>query len=266
MAVGAPASQLREQSDAGSGGHHLPECLEARCPEILFFARTDAAADLEGLVPQTVSVLEQQQSLALQILDSDGVARGESVVVRHRDSERLRIQLAGLQAFQRHRQRQDAQVDLSELELLEHGSRLVLVQAQVEARQRFADGLRNPRQQVRTDRRQQSDPQRARERIAMRARESHDFIAGLENSPRARHYLLTRVCEGHMTRLALNELHAEVLLQFFQLRGQRGLADKAALGRASEMPGVRHSHQVPQILQLEVGQVHAPYIWHLSTL
>ncbi len=57
-----------------------------------------------------------------------------------------------------------------------------------------------------------------------------------------------------MSRLALDELHAQVLLQFLQLRGECRLGDEAALRGAPEMTRVRHSHEVPQILQLEVRQ------------
>ena len=176
------------------------------------------------------------------------------MMLRHGHREGLGEQLPGLYSVHLDRQRENPQIDLAELQLLQHRRGLVLVEAQLQARQRFANGLRHPRQQVGPDRRKESDSQGARERVSVGTGECHHLIAGFENPARPRHDLLAGIGEGDMARLTLDELHSEVLLELLQLRRQGRLADEAALRRPPEMPGVRHRHQVAQILQLDVRQ------------
>ena len=78
-------------------------------------------------------------------------------------------------------------------QLLEHRRGLVLIELQLEPRQRLADLARHARQQIRPDRRQQRHAQLSCERIAMRARQRDHFIARFEDAPRARHDLLARL-------------------------------------------------------------------------
>ena len=79
------------------------------------------------------------------------------------------------------------------VQLLQHLRRLILVQAQLEARQRLANLARHPRQQVRPDGGQQGEAQLAGERVAMRARERDHLVARLEDAPGARHDLFARL-------------------------------------------------------------------------
>src|SRR4029079_6451879 len=81
----------------------------------------------------------------------------------------------------------------------------------------------------------QGEPQAPGERVAVAARQLDDLVAGVEDAPRAFHDLLARGGQLHAFWRALDELHAEVFLELLQLRGQRRLADEAALGGAAEM-------------------------------
>src|ERR1700720_907771 len=132
---------------------------------------------------------------------------------------------------------------------------LVLVQAQLQARQALADRGRDARQQIRADGRQQRHPQLAGERIALAARERDDLVARLEDAPRARPDLFPGRGERDVVGRPLDELHPESLLELFQLRRQRRLADEAARGRTAEVTVVGHRHQVAQVLEF---QLHGP--------
>ena len=51
--------------------------------------------------------------------------------------------------------------------------------------------------------------------------------------------------------VALDELHAEGVLELLQLRRQRRLADEAARGGAAEVALIGHGHQITQVLELQ---------------
>ena len=82
IAVGAAPGQLRQQRNAGAGGDHLPQRLEAGRAKVLRVAHADVAADLERLVAQAVAFLEQQQCFALKIRHPNAVALREPVLLR----------------------------------------------------------------------------------------------------------------------------------------------------------------------------------------
>ncbi len=83
--------------------------------------------------------------------------------------------------------------------------------------------------------------------------ELDDLLAGLEDAARALDDFFAGDGERHALRRAFDELHAEVFLEFLELRRQRRLAHEAALGRTPEVAGVRHGDEVSQVLELEVG-------------
>src|SRR6202022_3069539 len=76
-----------KQGNAETGDHHLPEGFEARGPEIFGLANVDTTAHFQGLVAEAVAVLQEQQSLALQVGYLDGGLGGERMVIGQRDGE-----------------------------------------------------------------------------------------------------------------------------------------------------------------------------------
>ena len=147
------------------------------------------------------------------------------------------------------------------VQLGEHRRGLILVQAQLQARQPLAHGGRYARQQVRSDGRQQRHPQPPAERIALAARQRHHLVARLEDPARARDDRLARLGQADVVGRPLDQLHAQAVLQLLQLCGERRLADETACGGPPEVPQVGHRHEIAQILELHV---HAPNIRHLS--
>ena len=93
-------------------------------------------------------------------------------------------------------------------QLLQHRPGLILVQPQLEPWQRLVNFARHARQKIRPDRGQQRQAQLPRQRVSMRARERHHFVARFEDAPRARDDLFARFGERDLLRLALDELHA----------------------------------------------------------
>ena len=91
----------------------------------------------------------------------------------------------------------------------------------------------------------------------MGARDIHDFIAGFDDASRAQHNVLTGGRQNSPLALAFNEGDAKILLQLFQLGGQRGLADKTTFRRLAEMACVGHRHEITKILEFDIGQVDA---------
>ena len=178
---------------------------------------------------------------------------GQRVLLRHRDHEGLVEQRALHQAVGRHRQREDAHVDVAGLQVIEHRTGLVFVQQQFDARQLLADARRHQRQQVRTDGGQQRHAQAAGQRIALQCGQRDDLVAGLDDAARARDHLGAGLGQRDAPRVAFHQLHAEVVLELLQLRRQRGLADEAARRRLAEMARVGHRHEVAQVLELQVG-------------
>src|SRR3982074_1035258 len=79
--------------------------------------------------------------------------------------------------------------------------------------------------------------------------------AALEEAPPPRPDLFTGRGERDVVGRPLDELHPESLLELFQLRRQRRLADEAARGSTAEVTVVGHGHQVAQVLEF---QLHGP--------
>ena len=86
----------------------------------------------------------------------------------------------------------------------------------------------------------------------MSARQRDHFIARFEDAPGARHDLLARFGERDLVGIALDELHAQVVLQLLELGGERGLAHERALRGPAEVPLVGQRDEVTQVLELQV--------------
>ena len=91
------------------------------------------------------------------------------------------------------------------------------------------------------------------ERIAVALGELDDFLARFEDAARPRDDLFAGGGQRHALGRALDELHAEIVLELLELRRQGRLAHEAALGRTPEVARVGDRDQVTQVLEFEVG-------------
>src|SRR5690606_4356285 len=126
-AEGPARRQLRQQRDAEPGGHHLTQRLETGGTVVFAFFRLDAAADIERLIAQAMAILEQEQCLAVQVIELDGRLLRKRAVVRHRHCKRFLVQLARFESVEWNGEREDAELDLSCPQFLEKRLRLILV-------------------------------------------------------------------------------------------------------------------------------------------
>ena len=94
------------------------------------------------------------------------------------------------------------------------------------------------------------DLQLAGEGIGVVAREREDLVALAQHAPRTSHDLLAHLRELDVFRMALDQLHPQILLQLLELRGQRRLAHERALCRAAEMTGIGQRNQVLEVLEI----------------
>ena len=114
-----------------------------------------------------------------------------------------------------HRQRHDAHVDLPVAQPLEQLFGLMFVEHQPEMRQRLANLLHDPRQQIGAYGGNQSHFKLAGERIGVVAREGDDFVAFVEHAARAHHHLPADLRELHVLRLPLDQFDAQEFFSFF---------------------------------------------------
>jgi hypothetical protein len=56
-----------------------------------------------------------------------------------------------------------------------------------------------------------------------------------------------------VARCAFNHGNAEFFLEFFELRGQGGLAHEAGFSGAAEVPGIGKGYEITQITEIHAG-------------
>jgi hypothetical protein len=160
------------------------------------------------------------------------------------------VNSSALQSVRLDGQGEDPEVDLALLEPLQQVLGLVLVEHETQLRQRLAQLLHDARQQIRADGGYESHFQLAGKRVGVVACERDDLVALAQHVPRARDDLLAHLRELDVFRMTLHQLHAEILLELLQLRGQRRLAHERAFCRAPEMTGIGQRHQVLEVLEI----------------
>lgn len=242
-----------------AGRDHLAQGLETRRPVILLLAYPDPAADLQRLVAQAVAVLEQQQRLATQIFHLHALAVGERMRGGHGEYEGLCVQWRSLEAVHRHGQREHTDVDLARAQALEQWFGLVFVQHEFEPRQLASQPADDVRQQVRADGGNQGQLERPGQRIPVGLRQFDDRIGFLQQQSRPLHDLHAGRGQGDAPGLALDQRHAQVLLELADLCREGRLADEATLRRLAEVALVGQCHEVAEVTQVHAEIIAAAY-------
>ncbi len=181
---------------------------------------------------------------------------GEGLLVEHLGDEAL---------HRRDRQREHSQVDVSRPEPFEQRGGLVLVKEQLEVWQLPLQGRRHPRQQVRPDRRDQRNPQLARQGIALGLRQLDDRVRFLQHAAGSLDHLLAGRGQRYPPGLALDQRHAEVALELADLGGQGRLADETPLRRAAEMPLIGEGNEVAEVAQVHGGRISEAIVYVYGT-
>src|SRR5690606_10357148 len=86
--------------------------------------------------------------------------------------------------------------------------------------------------------------------IVFIARQRDDLIAFLQHAPRKRQDFRAHFRQRDSPRLPLDQLHAQVVLELFDLCRQGRLAHEATFRGLSEVPGIGKRHEVAQIAKV----------------
>jgi hypothetical protein len=172
---------------------------------------------------------------------------------RQRDHERLVVQRPDHQAVGNGSAMMAASISpcLSSSQL----QRVVLLQHQRHLRHALDHLLDERRQQVRPDRVDHAEPQRADQRVLALLGDLLDREGLLEHALRLRDDLVADRRHAHFARAALEDLHVELVFQLLDRHRQRRLAHEARFGRAAEMPLARHRDDVLQFGQGHCGSI-----------
>src|SRR5581483_6153575 len=242
--------ERRKERDADVRGDHLPQRFEARGAEARFLGGARELTDLERLVAQAMAVLEQQKALIGEIVELEARLAREFVALGDGEQERLLEQEFAVKLIVVDRQREDRGVEAAFAQLPQHDLGFLLDEQQFEPREAFADARDHVRQQVRPERREDAEPDRSRFGIERASRDRADLLDFVEHLARALGDLAADVGEQHLARRALDERHAELILELLDLRGEGRLAHEARFGGAAEMLVFRERHQISEIAQV----------------
>ena len=160
---------------------------------------------------------------------------GEAVVRRQRDHEVFLQQCLTAEAFRIDGIGDDGKVQRAFRQLFHEVVGLILQQHEAQLRKGTPEGGGDPGQQIGRDGGNQSNPEFARQRVLMGPRGFHDFLDPVENQACPVGDLVPEFGDHDTPLIALDELHAELLLELFDLCAERRLADETALRRPSEV-------------------------------
>src|SRR5690348_2531312 len=157
--------QQRQQRDAHVGRHHLAQGLETGRAEPVFFVGAGHPADLQRLVAQAMTVFQQQQMLVFQIRQLQQSASCQRVRIGRGQQERFLEQKFRVQGVVVHRQREDRGVQFAFAQPLHQLGCLLLDQQQFQPWETLADRTHHVRQQVRSQRGEDAQRERAGFRV-----------------------------------------------------------------------------------------------------
>ncbi len=149
------------------------------------------------------------------------------------------------------RQREHARIEFALAQLAQHLLGLFLDQQQLEAWEPRTNLRNHVRQQVRPEGREDAEPDRARFRIDRAPRDRADLLDLVEHLACALRDLAADLGQQHLARSALDQGHAEFLLELANLGRQgrlahatrfRGTAEMAVLGERDEIAQVTEVH------------------------
>jgi hypothetical protein len=147
------------------------------------------------------------------------------------------------------RERKQDQIELAVDKLIEELLRLRLAQAQVEIGIGLADQRQELREQIGRDRRDGAEAQRSGKAAGELARAVHEVVDVGKHACSATGDFPATGREAHAVARALQKFQAERPFKVLHLHGERRLRHRALLGGGSEMPSLRHSTEISELLQ-----------------
>ncbi len=206
----------------------------------------DRRAGLEDLVAEAVPLAEQQQALLQQVLLVDALALGPAVVGRQQHLEGLLVERLGDHVGLGEGQRDDDGVELAAAELAAQVAGEALLDVERHLR-RLAGELRHQvGEEVGADGVDGADAQRARQLVAAGGGQLLDHAALLQHALGLLDDLLAQRGDLDGGFRALEQRHAELLLELLDGHRQGRLGDEAALGGATKVALLGQCHDVAE--------------------
>jgi len=182
-----------------------------------------------------VTGAEQQHGLALQLVGADAFALGKRVQPRHRGHERLVVERRCRQAGVWKRLGHDRAIEFAVAQHLEQFGGEVLLQHQRHLRHVLDRLPHQIGQQVRADRVDHAESQRAADRVFAALGDSLEGRNLLDHRLRLANNFCAQRGHAYFAGTALKQLDVEFFFELFDRHTERGLRDKTSLRCAAEM-------------------------------
>ncbi len=128
----------RHQRHAAAGRHHVAQRLQTGALEALILADAGGKAESHRLVPQTVTIGQHQQFLALEVVQGDRPGAGLGVMLRNREPHGLLIEWNGAKPLHSLQFGEHETVELPLLQPFEQHLGLLFVEVELQLGKMFA--------------------------------------------------------------------------------------------------------------------------------
>jgi len=233
-----------QQRDPDAVRDHLHESAEARCAQI-GFARSHFRTESEGLGAKAMTVVEQENLVALELAHLETLFPSERVSVRKGDDEGIftddGVRKMATEVGHEH---EDACVDLAFAQLRKDVFGFLLSKRESEFGIRCSSRRRDLGQQVRRNGGNDADAKCSLEGIAL-APGGIEKISELdEDATRTHHDLLACGCHEDAAMIALEESDAEDVFELLDLCAESWLGDVTLSSCAVESERIGDSRHV----------------------
>lgn len=241
--------EARQDRAAIAVDHHLDHGREAARPEVVGLLGARRMAEAQRLIAQAVPLLQQQQPLSGQILLIDRGPAGERMIPGDREVEGVVEQRPSGDGVPPDRQGHDQQIELTREQRVQQLLGLTLAQREPQVGVGGVQPRQHLRQQIRADRRNDSEPERPGEHPVAMAREIGQILDREQDLARPPCDFLAGSGQEHAARGPLDQDHAEQRLELPYLHAHRRLGDLAAVGGAAEVQRLGERCEIAELLQ-----------------
>src|SRR5437899_4092639 len=226
--------QLRKQRETRAARGHPRQRGKAR-RAIPRLAHVRVFAERQGLVAETMAVLQEQERGPLELLHSRRPPRAQQRAGRRTgEDERILGDDVVVESLHPGHQRKQHRIECAIAQQAQGDLGLLLAPVQGQARIGGMDGGRDLRQQVGRNGGDDPDAQRSAQGVAQARRRGHQVLRLQQHTSRPRQHLVPRRRDQHAPPVALEDAHAERLLELRQLCAQGRLRHMAELCRLPE--------------------------------
>ena len=229
----------------------MPQGLQTGGAKSVTFAGAGQPAHIQRLVAQAMPFLQQHQGDVVQVVDGQRALRGQRMLARYGEQERLVEQGFHMQLVIVDGQGQQRGVQPALAQALQQRVGLLLDQQHLQPRELLAQTGQHVRQEVGTEGREHAQPERAGIRILAAAGDLRHLVQIRQHLPCTLDDVAPHRGQHDLARRTFEQRHAQLLLQLADLGGEGRLADEAGGGGAAEVAVLGQGYQV-----FEVAKIH----------